>query len=575
MMNNPLDRRMFNQQMPNQPSMGRQPMGILNSSPQLINAVQGYAQGGMVKGYNHGGAHYIPGQTSNQDIMQKLDRLNKAEFQPELPLNQTLNEPGMITSLDDVTKIKVEPSTGISNIDTSNAEEVNSFNTDTPVEVDEFGKSDVTTQDQGINKYNMGESSTINEENAKILAKQKKVVDEEDNGVPPVNPYKNLDTKYATKLKNASAAFDKATNDPKVTAKWAKKVEEVYNRKDSIDLEKIDKLAKEAAGIEGNDYDKDRSTAFWMGMIKGGLATAAGESSNALTNIAKGLGFGVESYGKDINAINENEREDRKEYGKIKVDLIKNEESKLLAHKTLDLQYAANMTSLEQNASQFESRMAFDVAKQKIDVEMGFENIEIAKASAWNQMNHQSKIYNLQVKAFKLDKVKQADYVRLTTQQLKDAWDKSLITDDMKEVISLRPEYINVNKETGRFESFTDLGQKALVTSKITALKVTDLNTVADGHVKLGNVLGVKFLDSNGKVDVGKTKAAGLVWQENFADKWQKIQVNKSSGAPDPAGQKAEEQRILKEFANLSGGIYTAPVVVPTGSSIKSIKKLN
>ena len=88
---------------------------------------------------------------------------------------------------------------------------------------------------------------------------------------------------------------------------------------------------------------------------------------------------------------------------------------------------------------------------------------------------------------------------------------------------------------------------------------MTDLNTVGNGHVALGSVLGVKFLKEDGAVDTVKTKAAGLVWQENFADKWQKIQIKKGSGTLDIKGQKLEEQRVLEDFAKKTGGIYTAP----------------
>jgi len=128
----------------------------------------------------------------------------------------------------------------------------------------------------------------------------------------------------------------------------------------------------------------------------------------------------------------------------------------------------------------------------------------------------------------------------------------------MKEVIAMGSEYINVDA-TGRFKSFTDLGQKALVTAKLTGNKITDLNTVGNGYVALGSVLGVKFLKEDGTVNTAKTKAAGLVWQESFADKWQKIQIKKGSGTLDIEGQKLEEQRVLKDFAKMTGGSYTAP----------------
>jgi len=60
MNNDPLKRRMFAQQMMNQHNRANEPMGILASSPQLMNAAQGLANGGMVKGYKLGGSSYGP-----------------------------------------------------------------------------------------------------------------------------------------------------------------------------------------------------------------------------------------------------------------------------------------------------------------------------------------------------------------------------------------------------------------------------------------------------------------------------------------------------------------------------------
>lgn len=55
MNSDPLQRRMFAQQILAQHARANQPMGILASSPQLMGAVQGYANGGAVKGYQAGG----------------------------------------------------------------------------------------------------------------------------------------------------------------------------------------------------------------------------------------------------------------------------------------------------------------------------------------------------------------------------------------------------------------------------------------------------------------------------------------------------------------------------------------
>ena len=595
MNNDPLQRRMFAQQIMAQHARANQPMGILASSPQLMGAVQGFKDGGEVKGYQAGGLEAArslanqfnergfsvlavpsilkqhPNITYSKDLKQFVPKTDRNDLPAEYNMTTTSN----LENLKNKSLIRKEGEFGGSSA-------VVKENTNNPVqEAETFSLGEKPTL-QGVdgygNKINDKTQSLLNNITKFPLGKNQgaEITDKTDEIFVPdaENPYKGLDKKYATRLKNANKLFDKATNDPKVTNEWKEKVEEIYNKKGTIDLEKIDKLAKEGAGIGDDNYDKRRSTAFWMGLIKGGLATAAGESSNALTNIAKGLSFGVESFGKDINAIDEDEREDRKEYGKLKVDLIKNEESKQLAHKSLELQYASKMYEINQNQNNFESKMEFEKAKAKIDNELRFEAIEISKADAWNKIQWQEKGYKLQLKEFKLNKQKQVDYVRLTEESLKNAWNKNLLTDDMKEVIAMGPEYINVNKETGMFESFTEIGKKALVTSKLTGHKITDLNTVANGHVTLGNVLGVKYLKEDGSIDEKRTKAAAFVWQENFADKWQKIQIKKGSGGFDLNKTIAEENRLLELFADRSNGIYSTSNNPPNKKVIKKFKKL-
>ena len=587
-MDNPLKRRMFAQ-----PVRANQPMGILASSPQLMNAVQGYANGGAVKGYQAGGLEAsrslanqfnqrgfsllaVPGIlkqnpsiTYNKDLKQFVPKTaNQNNLPAEYNTTSTLN----LEDLKNKSLIRTEGEFGTSAPVAKKTKETKEANT--------FSVGAKPTL-QGVDGY----GTEINDRNKSLLSgiteypdaknKSVKLDKNTDSNFPtePENPYAGISKKYATKLQEANKMLDKAKDNPKIANEWKEKVEEIYNREGKIDLEKIDKLAKEGAGIGDNNYDKRRSTAFWMALIKGGLATAGGESSNALVNISKGLLFGVDSYGKDINALDKEEREDRKEYGKLKVDLIKNEESKQLAHKSLELQYASKMYEIKQNQNNFESKMDFEKAQAKINNEMQFETIEISKAKAWNDMKWKSKEYDQRLKEFALSKEKQADYVRLTTQQLKDAWDKGMLTDDMKEVIAMGSDYINVNSETGRFESFTDLGKKALVTSKLTGTKVTDLNTVANGHVTLGSVLGVKFLKEDGTVDTVKTKAAGLVWQENFADKWQDIKAKTASGKLDLKAQKAEEKRVLEDFAEYTGGVYGGSTGGSTSPAVGDIVK--
>ena len=100
-------------------------------------------------------------------------------------------------------------------------------------------------------------------------------------------------------------------------------------------------LAMEVTGKDRDPSevaDEDRDTAFWLNLMKAGLAIASGESSDALTNVAKGLSFGLESYGKDMSKITDREREDNRELAGIKFALLKDQKDADVAQRAAKIQ---------------------------------------------------------------------------------------------------------------------------------------------------------------------------------------------------------------------------------------------
>ncbi len=89
-----------------------------------------------------------------------------------------------------------------------------------------------------------------------------------------------------------------------------------------------------------------------MGLMRAGLGIAAGESENTLTNVAKGLGFGLEGYGKDIATLNAQEREDRKELRAISMDLIKTKNDKSMAEAAAENDFNYNQQRIAQASVQ-------------------------------------------------------------------------------------------------------------------------------------------------------------------------------------------------------------------------------
>ena len=100
-------------------------------------------------------------------------------------------------------------------------------------------------------------------------------------------------------------------------------------------------LAMEVTGRDRDPSkvaDEDRETSFWLNLMKAGLAIASGESSDALTNIAKGLSFGLEAYGKDMKDITNQERAANKEIAGIKFALLKDKKDSDIALRAAKIQ---------------------------------------------------------------------------------------------------------------------------------------------------------------------------------------------------------------------------------------------
>jgi len=89
--------------------------------------------------------------------------------------------------------------------------------------------------------------------------------------------------------------------------------------------------------LEG-EFEEDRKASIFLNMMKAGLAIAAGESPNAISNIAKGFAVGLQGYGQDVGRLSKELREDRKEARSTMYNLLKDAKSEALAKRTLELQ---------------------------------------------------------------------------------------------------------------------------------------------------------------------------------------------------------------------------------------------
>ena len=118
--------------------------------------------------------------------------------------------------------------------------------------------------------------------------------------------------------------------------------------------------------------NEDKKTSFWLSLIKAGLATAAGESPYALTNIARGLSFGVESFGRDMKDISAAEREENRAIASAKLALLQDQRSVDVANRAARIQAAQFKAQLGDSIRQEDRADAF----KQIDIATGYLQIE-------------------------------------------------------------------------------------------------------------------------------------------------------------------------------------------------------
>jgi uncharacterized protein YbjQ (UPF0145 family) len=97
--------------------------------------------------------------------------------------------------------------------------------------------------------------------------------------------------------------------------------------------------------LEG-EFEEDRKASIFLNMMKAGLAMAAGESPNAITNIARGFGVGLQGYGEDVGNLRKELREDRREARATMYNLLKDKKSEALAKRTLELQQMEGVVNI-------------------------------------------------------------------------------------------------------------------------------------------------------------------------------------------------------------------------------------
>jgi len=609
---------MFAQQILAQHARANQPMGILASSPQLMGAVQGFKDGGAVKGYQAGGASFLDKLISgmgltkeakdknNQTALEQYQRgatdrykigarkaaqfnamelpgsmysgkisgilaahpevtfdEDKKMFVPKESPSTVENNIGKTKSLDQAVKEKEKSDIeGDPNLLKKLVKEQEKTNVSSD---DSFTPSDVSqgsSMAEKINEVNV-EGNNIEK---KETPKETKKKDETLGNVH--SELKGLVGKQDALLEQ----LNKPEKAPKINNDFAKRIKQMETllkkKGEEVSIEDVDKEARKLAGIDETNYDEDKHTAFWMSLIKGGLATAAGESSNAMTNIAKGLAFGVKSYGEDLATINKQERDDRKELANIRMKLLSEKKSEALAYKTMELQYQSALMNAEQNQSQFESNMAFQQNQANIKNQMAANMFDLSVASTRAELKFKEATMELNEK--KLDQSVEQFKTNLNFQISTLKTPKIAL-----EVLGLGANYATFDQEAvARGEvgvTLTPLGEKlarTLLSGKYKGStdKLTRMINQASAN---SSFLGVQFKTPQ------DAENAVLSWYSGFESSYGKAKGDIQS-AETPSDSKAREAVKNDWIKTLTGVVTNEEAPPPSGkkSVIKSINKI-
>ena len=230
----------------------------------------------------------------------------------------------------------------------------------------------------------------------------------------------NLYSNYSTDLSNLKNA--------NILGKTIDKHREEYlavlnKRPEEATFEDVRDSAFDLLGFDKESLDekltKDQQGSIWLNMMRAGLAMAAGESENALTNVAKGFQIGLEGYGRDMKTLTDDYREDIEKYQNTMYRLLKDKNSENIAKNALDVQRKAAEFAIVQQTRGEERKDLLD----KLNTEVTMRKLKIESMST---------LANFNLEKFKLDK-SSAEFNELL--EIKKAQVAALLPDEIKAAI--------------------------------------------------------------------------------------------------------------------------------------------
>jgi hypothetical protein len=371
MMNDPLRRKMFREA-----GMSKQPMGILASSPELMNATQS-------PGYSHGGLHkanwmnndniYSPNLISYKN---KALSVGKDVIGTETPPTKSeLEQLAEMKRQETIKDLQLVPDGSATNfgVDTSGeqtgpilAGEAINKTSETILNNEKYrlnkslGDKEVTNNEiissnkprnDGGTSDSTSISSSFKNQLTKVNEEKKAAVTAMATGMSDANQYLMGGKTYTQHLGEYTSLLNNKGVEPTLA--------DIKN--DAMNLLQFDPATLD------KEYDEDKQASMWLNMMKAGLAIASGESPNALTNIAKGFAYGLDSYGKDLGSLKKDLRADKKDATNTMYKLLNDKKSEVLAKRMLNIKEKEGLLNIQKQYVGEQKTKAIEAYKMKMD----------------------------------------------------------------------------------------------------------------------------------------------------------------------------------------------------------------
>lgn len=148
------------------------------------------------------------------------------------------------------------------------------------------------------------------------------------------------------------------------------------------------------------NLDKDRQGAIWLNLMRAGLAMAAGESPNTLTNVAKGFQIGLEGYGRDLKVLDKNYRKDVERYQDTMYRFLRDKKSENIAMNALDVQRKAAEFAVIQQTRGEKRKDLLD----KLNQEVTMRKLKLNTLSTFAQLDLEKKKFDKSSQEFEESK---------------------------------------------------------------------------------------------------------------------------------------------------------------------------